>query len=290
MNRFFLFLLVVFSTALLASSVAAEDRRGWPTLALTAGGYDIESFDLRSEPLFGIHLGYEFNPGKRREHFALELVGQQISGEDQDTGMKLDVSLLRLDALYFFPPIKALLNMTPFLTVGGGGRFTESDDQSDSEVVVCYGAGFKLPVTTALALRVEGRQLLVFSDPKQEDYSYTVGLQWTFGKAEAVKKNLIFTTDTDMDGIFDNVDQCSGTPAELKVNARGCPVNPPDGDSDSIPDYLDLCPGTVADEDVNNDGCLPDSDQDGIPDIYDKCPNNPPGFEVNSDGCMKINH
>lgn len=271
---------------MMACSVSAEDQFGWPTLTLSGGGYDLDNADLRSEPLYGLHLGYEFDPGKGRERFALELVGQQISGKDRDTGIDLDVSLLRLDALYFLSPVKSLSNLTPFLTVGSGGRFIESDDQSDSDVVVCYGAGFKFPLTSALSVRAEGRHILVFSDPKQDDYSYSVGLQWTFGKAEPAQKKAVAMTDSDSDGIYDNVDQCPDTIKGMKVNARGCPLNPPDSDGDKVPDYLDLCPETAAGLDVNKDGCLEDSDNDGVPDIYDKCPNNPPGFKVNPDGCM----
>jgi OmpA-OmpF porin, OOP family len=286
MKGSFFLQLFVFLIVIMSSSVYAEEQPGWPTLTLVGGGYDLDNADLRSEPLYGLNLGYEFNSGKRRERFALELVGQQISGKDRDTGIDLDVALIRLDALYFFSPVKALLNLTPYLTVGSGGRFIESDDHSDSDVVVCYGAGFKFPVTSALSIRTEGRHMLVFSDPKQDDYSYSVGLQWTFGKAKPVKKKVVFTTDSDKDGIYDNVDRCPDTPMGMKVNTHGCPLNPPDSDGDKVPDYLDLCPETAAGLEVNKDGCLEDSDNDGVPNVYDKCPNNPPGFKVNPDGCM----
>lgn len=43
--------------------------------------------------------------------------------------------------------------------------------------------------------------------------------------------------DYDMDGVDDFNDECPGTPAEAKVNYKGCPL---DRDKDGVPDYLDL--------------------------------------------------
>lgn len=282
-----LLLTVLVLVPLFSVQAQAKDVLGWPTISLTAGGYDLDGADLQNEPLYGIQLGYEFGPSKKTEHFALELVGQNMKGEDAETGQDLDVSIVRLDAFYFFSQIKSLYKLTPFLTVGGGARLVDIDGKSDNNALACYGIGARLPITPSLALRIEGRQMLVLSDPHQTDYSYTLGLQWTFGKTKPkAQRKAVVTTDSDNDGIFDNVDQCPETPMGLKVNARGCPVNPPDADKDKVPDYLDLCPETAAGLEVNKDGCLEDTDGDGVPDIYDKCPNNPPGFKVNPDGCM----
>ncbi len=58
-------------------------------------------------------------------------------------------------------------------------------------------------------------------------------------------------SDLDKDGVIDINDECPGTPAGIKVDAKGCPL---------------------------------DSDNDGIPDYRDKEPNSPPGALVNIDG------
>ena len=73
--------------------------------------------------------------------------------------------------------------------------------------------------------------------------------------------------DTDGDGVADAEDKCPNTPANVKVDASGCPL---DTDGDGIVDYLDKCPsvkGIAAFE-----GC-PDTDGDGIQDAVDRCPN-----------------
>ena len=46
-------------------------------------------------------------------------------------------------------------------------------------------------------------------------------------------------TDDDNDGVVDKKDQCLGTPAGVKVDFTGCPV---DTDGDGVADYLDKCP------------------------------------------------
>ncbi len=63
-------------------------------------------------------------------------------------------------------------------------------------------------------------------------------------------------TDSDGDGVPDNLDQCPGTPPGTKVDEKGCPV-----------------------ENGN------DADGDGVPDDLDQCPNTPPGVKVDAKGC-----
>jgi outer membrane protein OmpA-like peptidoglycan-associated protein/opacity protein-like surface antigen len=113
--------------------------------------------------------------------------------------------------------------------------------------------------------------------------------------------------DTDGDGIEDAKDKCNNTPANVKVDANGCPI---DTDGDGVPDYQDKCPkekGLVAlqgcpDADGdgvadNDDRCpnekgevalkgCPDKDKDGVADIDDKCPD-VPGIKENN-GCPEV--
>ncbi len=88
--------------------------------------------------------------------------------------------------------------------------------------------------------------------------------------------------DSDGDGVTDLKDQCPDTPAGVKVDANGCPV---DRDGDGIADYLDKCPDVVGVPLYN--GC-PDTDGDGIPDYKDKCPT--VAGTVENDGCPEEAH
>lgn len=86
--------------------------------------------------------------------------------------------------------------------------------------------------------------------------------------------------DSDNDGVADKDDKCPNTPANVKVDAKGCPI---DTDGDGIPDYLDKCPNAKGTKAMN--GC-PDRDGDGIADDVDKCPD-VKGTKANK-GCPEI--
>ena len=106
------------------------------------------------------------------------------------------------------------------------------------------------------------------------------------GMADFVEK--VFLTgypDTDGDGVFDNTDKCPGTPAGVKVDASGCPLNT---DGDGVYDYLDKCPGTPSGVAVDAVGCPLDSDGDGVYDYLNKCPGTPGGAKINADGCWVL--
>lgn len=92
-------------------------------------------------------------------------------------------------------------------------------------------------------------------------------------------------SDSDGDGIVDNLDKCPNTPRGVKVDAHGCPL---DSDGDGVPDYLDQCPGTPSGAAVDSSGCPLDSDGDTVPDYLDKCPNTPKGATVNEVGCWAL--
>jgi OOP family OmpA-OmpF porin len=88
--------------------------------------------------------------------------------------------------------------------------------------------------------------------------------------------------DGDGDGVYDDADACSNTPAGTRVDVRGCPL---DSDNDGVPDALDACPDTPAYLLVDGSGCPLDTDKDGVPDHMDKCPNTRSGAAINAQGC-----
>ncbi|MFD1468708.1 OmpA family protein [Hymenobacter caeli] len=91
--------------------------------------------------------------------------------------------------------------------------------------------------------------------------------------------------DADGDGVADADDKCPNTPAGVKVDASGCPL---DADGDGVADYLDKCPNTPAGVKVDASGCPLDADGDGVADADDKCPNTPAGTKVNASGCPEM--
>jgi hypothetical protein len=70
--------------------------------------------------------------------------------------------------------------------------------------------------------------------------------------------------DSDNDGVVDNLDSCSATPAGAAVDSTGCAI-PLDTDIDGVLDDIDVCPATPVRTAVDSVGCaVPlDSDNDG---------------------------
>ena len=89
--------------------------------------------------------------------------------------------------------------------------------------------------------------------------------------------------DADGDGVADADDKCPDTPAGVKVDATGCPL---DADGDGVADYLDKCPDTPSGVKVDATGCPLDSDGDGVPDYQDKCPDR--AGPASNKGCPEI--
>ena len=89
--------------------------------------------------------------------------------------------------------------------------------------------------------------------------------------------------DADGDGVRDSDDKCPNTPAGIRVDANGCPV---DSDGDGVTDDLDKCPGTPAGVKVDRNGCPLDRDGDGVPDYQDKCPDR--AGPASNKGCPEI--
>ena len=89
--------------------------------------------------------------------------------------------------------------------------------------------------------------------------------------------------DADNDGVADADDRCPNTPAGVKVDASGCPL---DSDGDKVPDYLDKCPNTPAGASVDANGCPLDRDGDGVPDFQDRCPDR--AGPASNKGCPEI--
>jgi hypothetical protein len=139
------------------------------------------------------------------------------------------------------------------------------------------GLGFRVAVSPIWMIRAEGLLLRNKSDEESlSNFGVNVGVSVMLGSKPI--------PDSDGDGILDNRDRCTGTPAGAQVNGRGCPA---DSDGDGVANGVDRCPNTAGGALVNAEGCAQDSDGDNIADGIDKCPDTPAGVLVDAAGCPK---
>lgn len=109
----------------------------------------------------------------------------------------------------------------------------------------------------------------------------------TLVKVDTVEKMESFVkvlpmSDTDEDGVSDDLDKCPDSPKGITVDTTGCPR---DFDVDGVPDYQDMCPNTLPNIGVDSTGCAKDEDRDGVADDNDKCPATGKGIPVDTTGC-----
>ena len=86
--------------------------------------------------------------------------------------------------------------------------------------------------------------------------------------------------DRDGDGVTDLEDKCPDVAG--KAELQGCP----DTDNDGVTDLDDKCPTTPAGVKVDATGCPLDRDGDGVPDFQDKCPDR--AGPASNRGCPEI--
>ncbi|SNR54184.1 endonuclease [Lutibacter flavus] len=116
-------------------------------------------------------------------------------------------------------------------------------------------------------------------------YSNNDPTRWTVDNFEIIADN---NDDVDDDGVLNEDDLCSGTPAGESVDANGCSMGQLDDDNDGVQNSDDLCPSSPIGATVNTSGCAEsqlDDDEDGVMNNLDLCENTPNGEIVNAAGC-----
>ncbi len=139
------------------------------------------------------------------------------NGTDKDYGYRYGVdAIYKIEdsGLYLFSGVKRFNNVRSYNALN-------------------VGAGYSLSVNERFSVYSEAA---IYRDV---DYGYTdqgfkLGLKYTFGdvkkapvvapKAEPVpvKPAIVKVVDSDNDGIKDSIDKCNNTPANVKVDSKGC--------------------------------------------------------------------
>jgi hypothetical protein len=142
---------------------------------------------------------------------------------------------------------------------------------SRSTFGVPIGVGFRWRFNEQVGVNVQANYFITFTDyidnvkDGGNDHFLWIGgsFYYKFGKRdkeknEGIDVNAMYHEDFDKDGVADINDQCEGTPAGVKVDHNGCPL---DGDHDGVADYLDKEPNTKKGMKVDENGVALDYDK-----------------------------
>jgi len=286
-----------------ASPLAAQDNwgRGGVEVNVSYGvlngignefvDLDPVAFEVDNNHYFAGRLGYVLNAGLGIEGFVGYNPGGNLLTAGQGSAPEVSVLNYGGDLVWNFQPESAF---QIFIMAGGGQQqldvdpVTAGDPASESWFAFNYGAGVKMFVSRALAIRVDWRNYIAPTGPEatraffnpsatleEEGLSTT---EWTAG----VSLFIGGPADEDGDGVADTDDLCPGTPRGAAVNSDGCQF---DDDGDGVVNEMDNCPDTPAGAAVDANGCPTDGDGDGVFDGIDQCDDTPAGAVVDATGC-----
>jgi len=277
---------MVLGSFVLAGTAGAEDGGPGKGQAFASFGATYlelaEERDLDQSLGGSIGLGYMFG-----ENWGLEGTFLKAKpGLDDGTTRNADLNGFRIDGLFFPWEVDG---WDPYVSVGGGywnfdynGNNVRPRDKEEANANV--GVGAFTAINNRLSFRADLRAQYGF-DSEQVEGVVTLGLTAMLGAVETPERP---RRDADGDGVYDEYDQCPGTPPGTRVGADGCNVPERDSDGDGVIDSADACPGTPRGAAVDVRGCERDDDNDGVKNSRDRCPDSAPGANVDKDGCAII--
>jgi OOP family OmpA-OmpF porin len=256
--------LAVLSTSAFAQETAEPEYKHW--LGLSGMYYNTDVSRPLNQGVADDGRGISFEYGfrftqtwaARAEFTSLDL---DYVGGNSDIG-----EMVGVDALYFMPN-------DAWYVFGGVKRQAVFESTTLGNI----GIGKHWDVADSVKIVTEIAAYHDFGED-YNDYSVKLGFAVPFGKSTPAAPK-----DSDNDGVVDSRDQCSMTPAGVRVDATGCSV---DNDNDGVMNSVDQCPNTPAGTAVDAMGCaIKDSDNDGVVDSKDMCADTAAGVEVDAKGC-----
>jgi OOP family OmpA-OmpF porin len=280
MKRIKLFVIAVILTSisLFSGNASAQIEPGTFSLTPNVGFYGFDNKqDIDNGPIYGIGFAYDYT-----KKIGVEAVFNYVNTDKEFNDDTVEAYLARVDGLFHFMPDNELV---PYIAAGLGTISVKESSSTDTNGMYNAGAGIKYFLSKTFAFRADARYIRDFEDD-YNNVAVTAGFSYFFGKAEPAPAPAPAPApmDSDGDGVYDDVDQCPGTPKGATVDNVGCPK---DSDGDGVYDGIDQCPNTPKGATVDNVGCPKDSDGDGVYDGIDQCPNTPNGAIVDNVGCPK---
>ena len=247
-------------TGLMMSIVAAATMAMAADYEITPlGGYVVKegNLNLDNERLFGAELQYNGIDSAIKPELSVlytpdvdydPITTTTLLGSTTETH-STSITRFALNGVYEYP---VWAQVVPFAKAGIGYEAIENRFfDNKNGIFLDVGAGVKVPLTEAVALKAEA--LYMLKDPfnhADNNFAALVGISFGFGGGSASTAEC--TTDSDEDGVCNDKDKCPDTPMEAQVDEKGCPL---DGDKDGVIDMNDACPNTPAGYQVDETGC-----------------------------------
>ena len=211
--------------------------------------------DLDETLLPGLQLGYRFQSdwSVQALYETGELDAEQGSGDvDLDTAV--------IEGRSHFGSI-SIAGFEPYAGVAVGHHEFSANGNDDTETLGGIGVGVQRAMGENVFVDIGTRHDYIFDTNRQDTQVY-LGVNVAFGtgsnESEPAPQQEPAEPqqpqDSDNDGIPDNRDDCSGTPAGTQVNEAGCAIER-DSDNDGVNDRNDQCPDTQEGAKVNDQGC-----------------------------------
>ncbi len=234
---------------------------------LDVGDHYQESTSESEVTLPGAQLGYRFN----RNWSVQGWWERNNSNTDLFGDVDLNIAHAALRKHFY-----GSAGFEPYVGIGAGEFRAEPDSDSSNDYQETIGtleAGFQTLLHPHFILDVGARPYYAF-DSERWDAEIYAGLNFLIGASSssddeeqeeqpAPVDNIV--SDSDGDGVPDEQDQCSGTPAGAQVDATGCEL---DDDGDGVANSKDQCADTPAGALVDESGCQQYLDKDVKETLY----------------------
>lgn len=171
-------------------------------------------------PMVG--LEWAFN-----DNWAAEVFYADDNTRLEDGSGRADIATWQVGMLYYGGSyIGGPNRIRPYLAFGAGEIDIDGGDWDTVETTLNGGVGMRWMITPEFGLRAEARMLYSL-DESYRDTLLSVGINYYFGQTAADTSSAVESpdySDEDGDGVLDADDQCPGTPAGTRVDAKGCPL------------------------------------------------------------------
>lgn len=236
--------LMLIPALLLGGSLVAQDYNYEVTPVI---GYNIAegNLDLENQTLFGAEFQYNGCDMLLKPEISVLYTDADYENSTIDT----DIYRFAINGVHEYDAIGMF---TPLSKIGVGYETIDKHlaDNKDS-VFFDVGVGAKMPLTDAIALKLEAIYMLKNNDNRWDNnLALLAGINFAFGpkavpapapapapepkpepvavpepvKEEVTSAVAVVDGDDDKDGVLNSVDKCPTTPAGHKVDSDGCSI------------------------------------------------------------------